>query len=113
MNPQICDCGACLTCRSRDRGRKWRESHAMSPEQRRDRRLASAREWWNRNRKGIPRRSQSGAGRWATTESDVRLDAIAEAVWARLEAPWYYGSAAERYASRVAPRVNINRVVML
>jgi hypothetical protein len=89
VNGPTCLCGSCATCRNRRYWHAWRSRH---PEYKRPAKP-----------KGIPYVHPTAAS----------MDAIAEAVWARHAAPWYYGPAAERYAARVGPMVNVHRVVAL
>jgi len=75
VTPQICDCGTCLTCQSRERGRKWRAAHPGAKAAHR----AQMREF----RKANP---QVRKGPFIHPTA-ARMDAVAEAVWARHAAP--------------------------
>lgn len=78
MNRPICDCGICLTCRCRERGRRWREAHPEHTEQHRV--------YVQQYRQTHPRQRKKPF----VHPTAARMDAMAEQVWARHAAPWYY-----------------------
>ena len=82
-----CDCGSCQRCRQRRYWATWREAH---PEYRRPPK---------------PKRVY-------VHPTAARMDRIADAVWARFAADWYYAPASERFRGW-GPTAGVMRVETL
>lgn len=72
MMQPLCDCGQCARCRQRSYWRTWREKHPSY------------------------KRPMKVKQRYIHP-TETRMDRIAEQVWARFAADWYYAPASERF----------------